>query len=111
MPFIETGSIVAKELLPGWTARFFHSDHMTFSYTEVDAGVAVHAHHHPEEEVWHVVAGEVEFTLGDETRQIGAGEAVAIPSGLLHSARAVTAFRAIVVDFPLRMMVAGVSTR
>jgi hypothetical protein len=54
VPFIEPAALEAKELLPGWIARFFHSEHMTFSYTEVEAGSAVHRHHHPEEEVWHI---------------------------------------------------------
>jgi hypothetical protein len=52
MPFIEPSRLEAKELLPGWNARFFHSAHMTFAYTEVAAGAGVHLHHHPEEEVW-----------------------------------------------------------
>jgi len=111
VPFIEPAALDAKELLPGWVARFFHSDHMTFSYTEVEAGGAVHRHHHPEEEVWHVIEGQVEFVLGDRTRIIGAGGAVVVPSEVEHSARAITRFRAIVVDYPIREMVAGVSTR
>jgi quercetin dioxygenase-like cupin family protein len=111
VPFIRAGDLVTKELLPGWKAGFFHSDHMTFSYTEVEAGAAVHRHHHPEEEVWHVIEGSVEFVLGDDTRQVGAGDAVVVPSEVPHSAHALTRFRAIVVDHPVREMVAGVSTR
>src|SRR6266508_4474488 len=40
---------------------FFHSDHMTFAYYEIEAGSEVHLHHHPQEEVWHVVEGELEL--------------------------------------------------
>src|SRR6266508_1170915 len=28
---------------------FFHSDHMTFAYYEIEAGSEVHLHHHPQE--------------------------------------------------------------
>jgi quercetin dioxygenase-like cupin family protein len=111
MPFIVPSELQPRELLPGWIARFFHSEHMTFSYTEVAAHGSVHRHHHPEEEVWHIIEGDVEMTLGDATRVLHAGDAVVVPSDVEHSASAVTAFRAIVVDFPLRDSVAGVSTR
>jgi quercetin dioxygenase-like cupin family protein len=111
MPFIESSALPAKELAPGWFARFFHSDHMTFAYTDVAAGSGVHLHDHPEEEVWHIVDGIAEITLGGETRVVQAGDAVVVPSGVEHAARAVTGFRAIVVDYPVREVVAGVSTR
>jgi quercetin dioxygenase-like cupin family protein len=111
MPFIVPSELPQHELLPGWLARFFHSEHMTFSYTEVAAQGSVHRHRHLEEEVWHIIEGDVEMSLGDATRVVHAGEAVVVPSDVEHSARAVTAFRAIVVDFPLRDSVAGVSTR
>jgi quercetin dioxygenase-like cupin family protein len=110
VPFIQSDDLVAKELLPGWHASFFHSEHMTFSFTDVEAGAAVHRHHHPEEEVWHVIDGSVEFVLGDDTHRVTAGNAVVVPSEVPHSARALTRFRAIVVDYPVRAMVAGVST-
>jgi quercetin dioxygenase-like cupin family protein len=84
---------------------------MTFSYTEVAANARVHRHHHPEEEVWHIIEGDVEMTLADASRVVHAGEAVVVPSDVEHSANAVTSFRAIVVDFPIRESVAGVSTR
>ena len=84
---------------------------MTFSYAAVAAHAGVHPHHHPEEEVWHIIEGDVEITLADATRVVHAGEAVVVPSNVEHSANAVTDFRAIVVDFPNRESVAGVSTR
>lgn len=72
--------------------------------------MSVHAHHHPEEAVWNVIEGEVLMTLGAETRIIRAGRAAVVPSDVEHSARANSDFRAIIVDFPPRAAVAGVST-
>jgi mannose-6-phosphate isomerase-like protein (cupin superfamily) len=72
MSFIDPRRLTEKELLPGWTARFFHSERMTFSYTEVAAGGQVHRHHHPEEEVWHIIDGAAEITLGHEVRAAAA---------------------------------------
>jgi quercetin dioxygenase-like cupin family protein len=108
MPFVLPRELTPNELKPGWVARFFHSDHMTFSYAEVTTGSSVHRHHHREEEVWNIIEGDVEFTLGDETRTVRAGDAVVVPSEVGHAATAISSFRAIIVDFPIRDSVAGV---
>lgn len=45
-------------------------------------------HHHPAmEETWHVIAGSVEFTIGEEDVFAGPGDKVVAPPGVPHSAR------------------------
>ena len=44
-------------------------------------------HMHPHEQITLVLEGELEFTLGDETRIIKAGEGATIPPEVPHSAR------------------------
>lgn len=45
-------------------------------------------HHHPAmEETWHVIAGAVEFRIGDEDIYAGPGDIVVAPPGVPHSAR------------------------
>jgi quercetin dioxygenase-like cupin family protein len=107
MPFVAPSQLPVKEPLPGWRGRFFHSDHMTFTYYEVQAGSRVHRHHHPEEEVWHVVEGELAITLGESERVVHAGEAVVVPADTEHAVRAERACRAIVVDHPVRTTIGG----
>jgi quercetin dioxygenase-like cupin family protein len=51
------------------------------------------------------------MTIAGETRVVSSGEAIVVPSYVEHGARAVTSFRAIVVDHPVREFVAGISTR
>ncbi|MGI8903358.1 MAG: cupin domain-containing protein [Solirubrobacteraceae bacterium] len=111
MPFIETSKLPAKEPKPGWIGRFFHSEHMTFAYYEITPGSQLHLHHHSEEEVWHIIEGELEMVLGDTTRIVHAGEAVVVPAEAEHSARTSGYCRAIVVDFPAREAVGSVSTQ
>ena len=111
MPFVDPSELEPKEVRPGWTARFFHSEHMTFAYYEIAPGAAVHRHHHATEEVWHVVDGELEMALGDATRVVRAGEAAVVPAGTEHALSALGPCRAIVVDHPVREEVGGVSTR
>ena|SRR5215831_3618800 len=110
MAFIDTRALAAREPLPGWQGRFFSSQHMTFGYYEVAAGAAIHAHAHSNEEVWHVLAGELEVTIAGETRVAGPGEVAVVPPDTLHSVRALTNGRAIVVDSPVRRSIGAVST-
>jgi unsaturated pyranuronate lyase len=111
MGFIDPMDLPIREPRPGFQGRFFHSDHMTFAYYAIAAGSSVHRHHHPNDEVWHVVEGELEVTLGDDVRILHAGQAAVVPPDVEHSALAVTDCRAIVADYPVRDSVGGVDIR
>jgi quercetin dioxygenase-like cupin family protein len=106
--FVHPTSLPAHEPRPDWRARFFHSEHMTFAYYEIAPGADVHLHDHPNEEVWHVVEGALEVTLGERTDVVAPGEAAIVPAGERHAVRATEPTRAIVVDYPLRESVAGI---
>ena len=110
MPFIDTHQLTTREPLPGWHGRFFSSERMTFGYYEVSAGAAIHPHAHPNEEIWHVLAGELEVTICDETRVAGPGSVAIVPPDTVHAVRARTDGRAIVVDQPVRRSIGGVTT-
>lgn len=109
MGFVDVAALPEIDPKPGWHGRFFHSEHMTFAYYTIDAGATLHKHAHPNEEVWHVIDGSVELTLGSESRVVRAGEAAVIPGGTEHAAAAHEACRVIVVDHPARREVAGIS--
>lgn len=111
MAFVDPSRLPPHEPRPGWTARFFHSEHMTFAYYAIAPGADVHEHEHPNEEVWHVVEGALELTLGAQTRVVRAGEAAIVPAGERHAVRAIQPTRAIVVDHPVRDSVAGIPLR
>lgn len=65
MPFVDTSQIEPITVLPGWSGRFVHSENMTFIYFEAEDGAqAVHEHEHLQEEVWNVIEGEIEVTIG-----------------------------------------------
>lgn len=102
MPFIDTRDIEPRERLPGWRGRIFSSGLMTFAHWDFDPGATIHPHHHEQEEVWHVLEGELEVTIGDETRIAGPGMVAVAPPDTPHAVRALTAGKAIVADFPLR---------
>ena len=102
MTFIDTGELPVVERLPGWHGRYFNSASMTFGHYAFDAGATIHSHEHAEEEVWHVIEGELEITIGGTTRIAGPGCVGIVPSGTTHIVRARTSGRAIVVDHPPR---------
>ena len=108
MAFIRTRELAPREPLPGWAGRFFHTEHLTFVYYEIAPGARVHPHRHENEEVWNVVEGELEMTVGGAIAVLRAGEAAVVPSGVEHAAHAAGRCRAIVVDYPAGHSVAGV---
>jgi quercetin dioxygenase-like cupin family protein len=44
-------------------------------------------HSHPHEQMTYVLSGEFEFTIGDETRIVGAGDTLYKQSGVVHGCR------------------------
>jgi quercetin dioxygenase-like cupin family protein len=90
MPFIDTNELKTIERLPGWKGKYFDSESMTFG------------HFHPNEEVWNVIEGQLEVTIGGKTQIAGPGCVAIVPPDTKHFVKALTNGRAIVVDYPLR---------
>jgi len=110
MPLIDTTQLQVKEPLPGWKGRYFNSDNMTFGYYVVEAGASIHEHFHPNEEVWHVIEGQLEIRIAGEAVVAGPGSAAVVPPNTPHSVKALSNGRSIVVDYPRRDSVGGVRT-
>jgi quercetin dioxygenase-like cupin family protein len=104
MTLIDTNTLAVQERRPGWRGRTFDSPSMTFVQYEFDAGASIHEHHHPEEEVWQIIEGELEISIGGKAQRAGPGFAGIVPPNVLHSVRAITSGKAIVTDFPRRRM-------
>ncbi|HEX4135209.1 MAG TPA: cupin domain-containing protein [Bryobacteraceae bacterium] len=65
-------------------------------------GASIHEHHHPEEEVYEVIAGELKVTIDGSAQIARAGLVAIVPSNVRHSVRALTDGMAIIVDHPAR---------
>ena len=88
VPFVDPAAMLHATPLPGWHGRFFHSDTMTFSHYDIAADAApLHEHHHPQEEVWHVVDGEVLLTIDGVEQAVHAGGVAVVPPDTPHSVR------------------------
>jgi len=102
MPYIDTSKLPAVERLPGWRGRYFNSPSMTFAHYEFDAGASIHEHSHPQEEVYEVIEGELEITINGVTQRLVPGLVGIVPPNTLHSVKAISRGKVIVVDYPLR---------
>ena len=102
MPFLDTNGLKVVERLPGWKGRFFHTATMTFAHYEFTAGSTIHEHFHPEEEVYEVIAGELEMFVDDVAQIVRPGIVAIVPCNTRHSVRALTDGRVIIVDHPAR---------
>lgn len=107
MPFIDTNKLKEIERRPGWHGRFFDSPRMSFAYYTFEKGASIHRHNHEQEEVWHIIEGELEITIDGEKAIGGPGHAGIVPAGAKHEVMALTDGRAIIVDYPLREKSAG----
>lgn len=102
MPKIELSSIEPVELAPGYTARFIHTEHMTFSFLDVKAGSTSAEHSHPQEQVAMLTEGEFELTIEGRPARFGPGSVIVIPSHVRHSGLAVTDCKLMDVFTPVR---------
>jgi mannose-6-phosphate isomerase-like protein (cupin superfamily) len=94
--------------LPGWSGRFLHSASMTFAHYDIAAdAVPLHEHQHEQEEVWHVVDGEIALTIDGEEQVMTAGCVAVVPPQTPHSVRPLALAQAIVADHPLRPNLPG----
>src|SRR5215510_5342596 len=85
--------VATRELFPGYRARLVHSDRMTFSYVDVDAGASFAEHDHPHEQVIHLLEGQFELTVDGETRRMTTGQVAIVPPNARHRGTALTGCR------------------
>ncbi len=102
MPIVDTNALKVIERLPGWKGRYFHTATMTFAHYDFSAGSSIHEHFHPEEEVYEVIEGELEVTIGGNSQIAKPGVVAIVPPNVRHSVKALTDGRLIVVDHPAR---------
>ncbi len=102
MPFIDLDQIDEKEIVPGFKAKFVHTDNMTFAYWKITAGSSLPDHKHVHEQVANLIEGTFELTVDGETRTLTPGTPVVIPSNVPHTGKAITDCYIIDVFHPVR---------
>ena len=91
-----------RELIPGTTVRFVHSDRMTIAHWHFDPAIDLPEHSHPHEQICNVVDGEFELTVDGVPEILTAGHYRVIPPDAVHSGRSITACKIIDIFSPTR---------
>ena len=102
MSYFTSAEIEAKEIFPGYSGRFYHSENMTIVHWEIKADRPLPEHTHPHEQVVNVVAGQFELTVDQKPYVLNPGDVFIIPSNAQHSGKGLTDCRIIDVFHPVR---------
>lgn len=62
-----------------------HSDNLMVCEITLEGGSVIAAHAHPHEQITYIISGKCRYTVGEVTREVGAGDSVLIPGNVFHS--------------------------
>ncbi len=77
-------SIPLEQLSSALARRTIHTERITIARLEMEKGATVPDHHHENEQVTILMEGRLQFITADEDITIEAGEALQIPSNVVH---------------------------
>ena len=86
MPFFSFNDSTYKEVAPGVKMRSAHLSNTMLTYFELESGAIMPSHKHPHEQVTLVIEGEMELTVGGETRILKRGDGATVPPNVEHKA-------------------------
>jgi quercetin dioxygenase-like cupin family protein len=88
---------VPVEMMPGVIRRTLStSESLMLIDVIIEKGAVVPLHNHPHEQIGYLISGRVLFELGDERRELAAGDSWLVPPNLPHQVTALE--RSLIVD-------------
>lgn len=102
MPFIDFNKRKKIQVWPGITGPVYHSDQLTFGHFTIEKGAGLPEHSHHNEQWTNVIEGQLEFEIDGEKTILHSGNTAFIPSGVPHSATAITECKLIDCFLPCR---------
>jgi len=95
--------VVPVEMMPGVTRRTLtSSESMMLIDVVLEEGAVVPWHSHPHEQIGYLASGRVLFELGDERRELAAGDSWLVPPDVPHQVTALERSLAVDVFSPPR---------
>ena len=102
MPLVQLDRLPVRQIFPGLNARLIHSDRVTHSWVDVDAGAVFPEHQHPHEQIVTVLAGELELVVEGVPHTLMPGVVFVIPPNVRHSGGSKTGCKVIDAFAPAR---------
>ena len=100
---VHRSSTTPVEMLPGVVRRTLTAGERTMLIEVTLAqGAVVPSHSHPHEQIGYLASGRLLFELGDERRELSAGDSWLVPSNVPHQVTALEPSVAIDVFSPPR---------
>lgn len=99
---IELDQIAVREIFPGLRARLIHTERVTHSWVEVDAGATFPEHQHPHEQIVSVLSGELQLVVEGVTHVLRPGMVFVVPPNVKHSGGSKTGCRVLDAFAPAR---------
>ena len=85
MFFVYPHDFKERKLVPGIVLRLIWGERIMLAYATLEPNFNGPPHSHPEEQTGIVIDGEMNITIGNETRLCKKGDAFAIPGNVEHS--------------------------
>ena len=82
--FDNVSSLDLQRIWDGVHGRVVHGERITLGVIELDADSIVPEHSHDHEQLGICLSGSLVFRVGDESKELGAGETWSIPSNVPH---------------------------
>jgi len=82
--FDNVSSLDLRRIWDGVHGRVVHGDGITLGVLELDPNAVVPEHQHEHEQLGMCLSGSLLFRVGDETKELRAGETWSIPSNVPH---------------------------
>lgn len=102
MHFKELDEIVPREILPGFWGKFIHTEKLTLAFWDIKEGSPLPEHSHIHEQVANVLEGKFELTINGQSETLTPGMVAVIPSGSVHSGKALTDCKILDIFSPVR---------
>jgi len=95
-------TIKPKEIAPGFSARFIHTETNTIGYIDIKSGAVLPEHSHVHTQITQVIEGKLELIIDGVSKVFESGMVAVIPSNIVHSGKALTECKVTDVFYPVR---------